>query len=152
MASPKGNRAVGKEHADAASEGVQLRLDSTEEEKRQINNAYSACLKQAGVPTYTKGAPAGGAGEWIFPHRESPAMKSADEACRSKRPLQPVELDPKRNPDFMDSFREQINCMNKQGVKVSVLPDGSGYNYVGSLPPDYVRVEDDCLKKAFSQK
>jgi hypothetical protein len=42
--------------------------------------------------------------------------------------------------------------LNKRGVKVKGLPDGSGYNYDGPLPPNYVQIENECRLEAFSDK
>ncbi|MER7569502.1 hypothetical protein ABTZ93_42525 [Streptomyces sp. NPDC097941] len=135
------------------SEGVQLRLDSTEEEQRLINNAYSACLKKNGVPTYSKSGGALDPGsEWVFPETKSPSMRGAAEACKAKKPIQPPELDKEKNPHYMDDFREQLQCMDKRGVKTNALPDGSGYNYVGNLPPNYNRIEKECEVEAFGGK
>jgi hypothetical protein len=132
-----------------AAEGVQIRLDSSEEEKRLIQNGWTTCLKKNGVPTYSKKGngldPTGG--EWVFPDFKSPAMRGADEACKAKKPIQPPELDKNKNPDYEDDFRKQIQCMDKRGVKVNVRPDG--YSYVGTPPPDYIKIEHECELEAF---
>ncbi|MFF7389971.1 hypothetical protein ACFZAE_16215 [Streptomyces scabiei] len=142
-----------KETASGSEEGVQLRLDSSQDEQRLVNNAYSACLKKNGVPTYSKTGNLEDPGHaWVYPETKSPAMRDAAEACKAKKPLLPPELMKEKNPHYMDDFREQIKCLNKRGVKVEGLPDGSGYNYDGSPPPNYVQIENECKLEAFSDK
>lgn len=144
---------AGKKADAPGGEGVQLRLDSTEEEERLIHNAWSTCLKNNGVPTYTKSAGALDPGrEWVWPDFKSPAMRKAGETCKDKKPIRPPELDKEKNPNYMDDFREQLQCMDKRGVKTNALADGSGYSYVGTPPPNYYTIENECELEAFGDK
>ncbi len=76
---------------------------------------------------------------------------AAEKACNPIRPLMPRELDAKTNPDYLKDFRAQIECMEARGVKVTGLPDGSGYNYRDGFQPteETYKVEKDCMMKAF---
>ncbi|MFF3248736.1 hypothetical protein ACFYWY_34515 [Streptomyces sp. NPDC002870] len=151
---PEKSGSSGKKTAAPGAEGVQLRLDSSEEEKRLIHNAWSTCLKKNGVPTYAKqeNGPDPGGGEWIWPEFKSPAMRGAAEKCKSKKPLQPPELVKEKNPNYMDDFREWLQCMDKRGVKTNAIADGSGWNYVGTQPPNAYEIEEECKVEAFSDK
>ncbi|MCL7430319.1 hypothetical protein [Streptomyces sp. YS415] len=125
--------------------GVQLRLDTSEEEHQRISNAWAACLKKEGVPTYEKGG-------WVFPQWEDPAMPKATKACAELKPINPPEKDPDKNPNYLDDFRESIRCMNERGLKVKGMPDGSGWNYVGEPPPDHEKIQADCELEAFGDE
>lgn len=46
----------------------------------------------------------------------------AEKKCLGKKPLQPPETDPKKNPDYMGDYAEWIQCMNAKGLKVDPFP------------------------------
>ncbi|MGH1554179.1 hypothetical protein ACRAWF_26245 [Streptomyces sp. L7] len=76
----------------------------------------------------------------------------AYKACTSKWPLQPPELDPAKNPHYMDDYRAYIRCLNDGGLKVKALPDGGGWNYDGQptmTDAQQHKLDRDCQLKAY---
>jgi hypothetical protein len=143
--------------ADASESGrPQIRLDSTDAEELRMYQGYLRCLKDRGVDI----APAGDKfADWADPGslgypgedvaKEHPEV---ERACLGKKPMQPPELDPKKNPDYMNDYHEWIECNNRRGVKVDPLPDGSGWNYKpGANPPGNAdQIDQECMREAFS--
>ncbi|MFE1251549.1 hypothetical protein [Streptomyces sp. NPDC058735] len=149
----------GSSAAAAAEAGrPQLRLDTTIEEEVRMYQGYLRCLKDQGVDIPRSG---GKGGEDIDPNslwfpgvnvaEEHPA---AEKKCLSKRPLQPSETDPKKNPNYMTDYREWIECDNRRGLEVDPLPDGSGWNYKegGSIPDNADQIDSECRIEAFSEQ
>ena len=49
-------------------------------------------------------------------------------------------------------YRVEIKCLNDNGLKVTPLPNGGGYNYDGTptmSQDQQTKVEFDCRKKAY---
>jgi hypothetical protein len=139
-----------KSTVSAGSEdGAQIRLDMTDDEEMAVIQAYTHCLKDQGVPSYSK------AKGIVFPSGTADKYPAQFKACESKKPIQPPELDPHKNPHYMDQYREWIRCMNDRGFAVDPLPDGSGWNYSdrpGRVDPassQSRRIEWDCRLEAF---
>ncbi|AWS40765.1 hypothetical protein DKM19_04760 [Streptosporangium sp. 'caverna'] len=126
----------------------QLRLDSSPEEITKYRQAYATCLKNHGMPAKTNSAPSAAALK---------AAEASTKACEDKVPLQPPEMDPKKNPHYADDVRAQVKCMKGYGFKVRVVPaTGSDPNAVSwtydSIPGDGVdieKIQDECRVKAF---
>ncbi|MEV5531311.1 hypothetical protein [Streptomyces prunicolor] len=119
---------AGSASASATSESgrPQLRLDTTDAERGRLYGIWTDCLHDHGVPAGHK--PGSTAWSLAGDIRKYPA---ATRACLSKRPIEPPELDPAKNPHYMDDFRKEIKCLNDGGLKVKGLADGSGWNYDG---------------------
>jgi hypothetical protein len=127
---------------------------------------YLRCLKDRDVPVTRAGSDDGAkhtalkGGEEVassmlwYVGVDMADYPAAEKACTPIRPLMPKELDPKRNPDYLKDFRAQIECMEARGVKVTGLPDGSGYNYRDGFQPDDKTpdIEQDCMMKAFGDQ
>ncbi|GAB3882311.1 hypothetical protein GCM10029964_039870 [Kibdelosporangium lantanae] len=84
---------------------------------------------------------------------DSPRSKAAREKCKVRMPMQPPELDPARNPHYVDQYHDWVKCINAHGVPVTENdPPGSGWTYAGdsALSPDARdKVVDDCQMSAF---
>jgi hypothetical protein len=114
-----------------------------------VTGVYLDCLRDHGVP----GGHKPGSNQW-FPGGSATANAAAYRACLVKKPLQPPELDPARNPHYLDDFRTYIRCLNDGGLKVKGLADGSGWNYDGEsglTQAQQDRLDHDCELKAYKQ-
>ncbi|MFI5878957.1 hypothetical protein [Streptomyces sp. NPDC051554] len=120
--------------ADPDAGHVRIRLDDSQEDVNRLWDAWSHCLEEHGVPSGRK-APA-----------NSPALK----ACDSKYPLQPVEMDPAKNPRYSDGVRAMVRCMNSHGIK-SVVSDGNWAMVSGDSMnlPDFDKYRVQCQVKSF---
>lgn len=142
---------------DSESGRPQIRMDTTEIEELRMYQGYLRCLKNNGVPLQSKGAkmPEADPGSLWFPGidvgKERP---EAEKACLGKKPLPPPELDPKKNPDYMDDYNKWIACNNRRGLKVNPLPDGGGWNYKpgATQPRNAEQIDQECMTEAFSGK
>jgi hypothetical protein len=82
------------------------------------------------------------------PHPEQHA--AAYQACEVENPLPPPELDPSRNPEYHQDMKDWVDCMNDQGMKVTIVPDG--WTYTGESHLGHAQqgaVEQDCKVEAF---
>ncbi|MFJ5303616.1 hypothetical protein [Streptomyces sp. NPDC088350] len=142
--------ASGSPTPDASSEAgrPQLRLDTSPAEEARLNGIYLDCLRDHGVP----GGYKPGSSQWYPGGGGRGRDSAARRACLPKLPLQPPELDPARNPHYLDDFREYIRCLNAGGLKVKGLPDGSGWNYDGPLTlsdSEQADLDRHCTLKAY---
>jgi hypothetical protein len=114
---------------------VRIRLDDNQQDVNRLWDAWSHCLREHGVPADRK------------PAADSPALK----ACESKYPLQPVEMDPARNPRYSDGVRAMVKCMNSHGIK-SVVSEGNWAMVSGDSMnlPNYDKYRVECQVKSFS--
>jgi hypothetical protein len=145
-------------------EAPRRRLDMTEAETLAMFQPYLQCLKDRGAPVENapkqlKGgrgeAPSGDmSGMLYYPSVDSAEYPAAEKACVGIRPLMPRELDPKANPEYMDDFRAEIECLEAHGVKVTGAPDGSGWTYRDGYQPDDAahKTERDCQLEAFGDQ
>lgn len=107
-------------------ERPRLRLDMTVEDEEAVYAGYSQCLVDHGVDKSkfeTSGIPS------------KQTMDAAENACESKRPLPPWELDPK-NPEALDFATQVVDCLRGKGVRyVEVLNEPNAeqvsYSYGG---------------------
>ncbi|MFF7047883.1 hypothetical protein ACFY94_05850 [Streptomyces griseorubiginosus] len=128
----------------------QLRLDSSEEEKDRYWHLYAACLKDHGHKMLTARGP-----DSIDQSDHSATAKAATKACANKLPLQPPELDKATNPHYDDDYRAYVKCLNREGLKVTALPDNSGWTYDGNTTMSAARqsqVDRSCTLEAFRGK
>ncbi|MFJ8630830.1 hypothetical protein [Streptomyces sp. NPDC093568] len=126
----------------------QLRLDTSDEERVRLSNAWSACMHKNGVD-YQSVVKDG----IHVPDNTDPDFAAAGRKCLSKAPLPPPELSPETNPRYLDDYREQIDCLHEHGLMVEALPDGGGYNYpAGPMPPNSRDIEDRCVLEAFGER
>ncbi|WP_116215315.1 hypothetical protein [Streptomyces olivoreticuli] len=133
------------ENADAEKGRPQLRLDSSQEEEARLWNAYNACLKTNGVEMQPR--PGGGEGP-----AEGGEPKAAYDKCQVKMPLLPPEMDEKKNPQYLDNFRDWVRCINSKGVPVKGKPDGSGWEYAGESgksETEVNKIANDCKVETF---
>ncbi|WP_113701950.1 hypothetical protein [Nonomuraea lactucae] len=149
-----------KESPGRAASGTdrpQIRLDTSEREKLDMYQPYLSCLKEHGVPVQKGGGgpagnkPAPDPSKLYYPSVDVSKYPAAVKACDGKMPQQPPELDPKKNPRYLDDFRAWIKCMDGRGVKVDALPDGSGFNWreVTVSDAERDRIVDECEMEAF---
>ncbi|HEY9328879.1 hypothetical protein ACG2OD_09305 [Streptomyces sp. PDY-4] len=139
---------------DSDSGRPQIRLDTTQIEEIRMYQGYLRCLKDHGVPISAKGnkMPEADPGTLWFPNidvaKERPEV---EKACLGKKPLYPPELDPKKNPDYMDDYSKWIACDNRRGLKVNPLPDGGGWNYKPGVtqPRNADQIDKECMIEAF---
>lgn len=107
-------------------ERPRLRLDMTPEDKDAVYAVYAQCMVDHGVDKSkfeTSGIPS------------KQTMDAAAEACESKMPLPPWELDPK-NPEALDFATQVVDCLRGKGVRyveVSNEPNAEqvGYSFGG---------------------
>jgi hypothetical protein len=130
-----------------ASGRPQLRLDTSDEERRRLYLAYDDCLVGHGVKVLvTMPGPDGG-------RRldDSGEPKSAYLACTGKLPLPPRELDEDSNPNFAAQWNDHVRCLREHGFKVHVTKPGEWTFDTdhGGSPPDADRIEQDCVLEAF---
>ncbi|WP_069172997.1 hypothetical protein [Streptomyces griseus] len=115
----------------------QIRLDTTSEEMGRMYDAWIACMKKNGMRNKGEDKP------------DSPWVVK----CQGKEPLQPAELDPARNPDFMDDSRAMVQCMNKHGFESVLVDEGWGLKDGASMnKPGYETFKTDCQTEAFGGK
>src|SRR6187551_3845972 len=98
-----------------AQQRPQLRLDTSDEERDRLFTAYDDCLVGHGVKMVPvqEAAPAGVTRRLD----DSGEPKAAYLACAGKLPLQPIELDPDRNPRFAEQWNDNVRCLRKHGLK-----------------------------------
>ncbi|MFI6406831.1 hypothetical protein [Streptomyces sp. NPDC050548] len=144
---PKANAGAASASAEAETGRPQLRLDSTDEERARLYAVWTQCLHDQGAPTGHKP----GSTAWSIAG-DLDKYPAATKACLSKKPLEPPEEDPAKNPHYMDDFRVYIKCLNDGGLKVKGLADGSGWNYVGEstlTQAQQDKLDHDCELKAY---
>lgn len=120
--------------ADPDAGHVRIRLDDNQDDINRLWDAWTHCLTKHGLPEGQKATDA------------SPAVK----ACTSKYPLQPVEMDPAKNPRYSDGVRAMVKCMNAHGIK-SVVSEGNWAMVSGDSMnlPDYDKYRVECQVKSF---
>ena len=137
-----------------APEGVQLRLDTTEEETARFYDVYMDCLMKHGVKQLPNdpdsiGIAMGTRG--VLLDWKSGEPKAAYTACAGKKPLQPVELDPDRNPRFAQQWQDNVRCLRRNGLMVHVTKPGEWTYDEGDhkIPDNQQQLEDQCMLEAF---
>ncbi|MCD0484836.1 hypothetical protein LO771_21180 [Streptacidiphilus sp. ASG 303] len=103
----------------------QERLDSTDEEKNKLDDAYWACLQAHGVPMMYRRVTSGQQAPPTQDKAEIAKHRAGFDACRDKQPLPPPELEPQTNPHYADDFHAYVKCLRHRGVKVHIVPDTS---------------------------
>ncbi|MEW1867928.1 hypothetical protein AB0420_07015 [Streptomyces caelestis] len=144
------------ESDDSESGRPQLRMDTSVLEELRMTQGYLQCLKDQGVRV-DKGVTKLGeeAVDLLWWPNEDTSVEhpDAEKKCLGKKPLQPSETDPKRNPNYMADYADWIECMNGRGLKVDPLPNGEGWNYkAGTTPPrNEDQIQQECMIEAFSE-
>ncbi|MFI9639111.1 hypothetical protein ACIG87_03450 [Micromonospora sp. NPDC051925] len=139
----------------AAAEGVQMRLDTTDEETARYWDVYQDCLLDHGVKrqTDTGGVSAGVGSKGVLLDR-SGEPKAAYVACAARKPLEPIELDPARNPNFAAQWQENVRCLREHGLKVHVTKPGE-WTWDSSdtgVPDNEAEIEKQCIVETFGAK
>jgi len=135
---------------DADAGRPQLRLDSSDAERDRYWHIYATCLKDHGHKMLPQRGP-----DSIDQTDQSPEAKAATKACAGKLPLQPPELERSSNPHYDDDYRAYVKCLNRKGLKVTALPDNSGWTYDGQTTMSQARqteVDKSCTMEAFGGK
>ncbi|EGX59968.1 hypothetical protein SZN_09948 [Streptomyces zinciresistens K42] len=132
-------------------------MDTSAVEEVRMSQGYFQCLKENGVQIMKIGSKLeGGDPELLgWPGGDvSVDNPEAEKKCLGKKPLQPPETDPKKNPNYMGDYADYIDCMNGRGLKVEPLPNGEGWNYkAGATPPRNAdQIDQECMIEAFSAK
>jgi hypothetical protein len=126
----------------AGQQRPQLRLDTSDEERKRLDTAYDDCLVGHGVKVLI-----------ASPERRIDASgepKAAYVACAAKLPLQPKELDPDVNPKFPEQWQDNVRCLRKHGLKVHVTQPGEWtYDDDFQHVADQDKIEKDCILEAF---
>ena len=124
----------------------------TDDEKTDVMESWQLCLVHQGLPSYTK---QDGKRKLVLTQALRSKYPKEYKACESKQPIQPPEMDPQKNPHYMDYYRSWIKCMNDKGFAVEALPDGDGWTYAshpGRVDPVSAKanqIEFDCKLEAF---
>jgi len=127
-----------------------LRLDSSDAERDHYWHTYATCLKDQGhrmLPQRGRDS--------IDDTDNSPTAQAATKACTGKLPLQPPELEWTSNPHYDDDYRTYVQYLNGNGLKVSALPDNSGWTYDGNSTMSQARqneVDRNCATEAFGNR
>ncbi|MBM7438655.1 hypothetical protein [Streptomyces sp. HB132] len=142
---------------DLESGRPQLRMDTSAIEELRMTQGYLQCLKDQGVKVSKGGTKLEGGDPDLlwWPNGDMAAdHPDAEKKCLGKKPLQPPETDPKKNPNYMGDYADWIACMNKKGFKVDPLPNGGGWNYkAGTTPPRNAdQIDQECMIEAFSEE
>ncbi|MHC3472664.1 hypothetical protein ACYF6T_28775 [Streptomyces sp. 7R007] len=153
----KGGAAESPAADDSDSGRPQIRLDTTDVEELRMYQGYLRCLKDHGVTIKPIGdkIPDADPGSLGWPGEDvAKEHPEAEKACLGKKPMQPAELDPKKNPDYMDDYSKWIACDNRRGLKVDPLPDGGGWDYKpgATQPGNADQIDQECMQEAFSGK
>ncbi|MBT3154127.1 hypothetical protein HTV45_25205 [Streptomyces sp. CHD11] len=133
-------------------------MDTTTEEEVRMYQGYLRCLRDQGVDIPRSGGKGGDGVDpnalWFPGVDVSEEHPEAEKKCLSKKPMEPPELDRKKNPDYMKDYREWIECNNRRGLKVDPLPDGSGWNFKedGDIPENASQIDGECQIEAFSEQ
>lgn len=145
----------------------QLRLDTTDAERWRMNQIWWSCLKDAGAPVMVmpvkssqgRNIPGYEPGD-VIPSSTGyldtdPKFTEPRKKCIGKEPLEPAELDPKRNPHYADDYKNEIDCMRQAGLTVTTSkdPDGTDEFVVssGTDGDDRDKLINDCRMKAFAK-
>lgn len=150
VASLDRSRAASASAPDAQAGRPRLRLDASDEEKKQIWVNYAKCLREHGATeldagTGTEAGPVG-ADNTLTSNREATA------ACVTKQPLPAVELDPAANPNFAAQWNDYVKCERKGGVMMHVTEPGQEAADPGAENIDadqWLRVTAACQKEVF---
>jgi hypothetical protein len=162
-----GSQASSATPTASAAGRPQLRLDSTDAERWRMNQVWWVCLKDAGAPvvvmpvksSQSRSIPGYQPGD-VIPSFQGyldtdPKFTEPRKKCIDKEPLEPPELDPKRNPHYADEYKNEIDCMRRAGLTVTTLkdPDGSDDFQVQSDMDggDRDKLIHDCEMKAFAK-
>jgi len=148
---PTGKASAGASTAPDPDAGrPQLRLDSSDAERDHYWHLYATCLKDHGHKMLPQRGP-----DSIDQTDQSPEAKAATKACADRLPLQPPELERSTNPHYDDDYRAYVKCLNRKGLKVTALPDNSGWTYDGQTTMSQARqteVDKSCTMEAFGGK
>ena len=134
----------------------QERIDDTPQEREALIHAWDVCLLANGATT--EGA-TGVAGDRTA--IKEPIPKQAYNACLSKEPVGPPELDPSLNPNYRQDWLDDISCLRAHGVMVhltqdtSAGPNGLSWTFDDGSPPlpaNEPQIEDTCEQTAFADK
>jgi hypothetical protein len=126
-----------------------FRVDDTEERRRQVWNAYNACLLDHGA-TEPQGEMGIGLGDSLVDYANAP--RAALETCAHLEPLQPPALAAATNPDFRDETQAYVACLADRGLHVTLLnDDNTDWTYTEGhpVPEDSYEIEQDCLVEAY---
>ncbi|WP_432824650.1 hypothetical protein [Dactylosporangium sp. CA-092794] len=97
----------------SAETGVQLRLDMSMAERKQIQQAYLDCLKTNGVADLRR----------MMANGPTEQDKAALAACEGKKPIEPPQLDPAKNPDYEEQHHKYQQCLDKAGINAETPED-----------------------------
>ncbi|MET7694680.1 hypothetical protein ABZT06_43345 [Streptomyces sp. NPDC005483] len=152
VASLRSDAPTGKASAapDTDADRPQLRLDSSDAERDHYWHIYATCLKDHGHKMLPQRGP-----DSVDDTDQSPTAKAAAKTCADKLPLQPPELERSTNPHYDDDYRTYVKCLNRKGLKVTALPDNSGWTYDGDTTMSQARqaeVDKSCTMEAFGGK
>ncbi|WP_159775412.1 hypothetical protein [Streptomyces sp. HM190] len=144
------SRATDRATPPSDNDRPQLRLDSSEEEKNRYWHIYAMCLKDHGHRMLPARGP-----DSVDDTDHSATAKAATKACANKIPLQPPEMDEATNPHYDEDYRAYVKCLNRKGLKVTALPDNSGWTYDGKntmSAAEQSAVDNSCTLEAFGGK
>jgi hypothetical protein len=144
----------------------QLRLDSTDEERWALTQTWYRCLRDNGAPMVeippqkVDGTPGAKPGD-LLPDTSGTAGKfnanprtiEAVKQCAAKEPLEPAELDPRRNPHYAQQWDTMVACMRATGGEVTESKADDGIHNDFTFSPPKGKEADvivkECQRKAF---
>lgn len=128
-----------------AEAGIQERLDDSAQRQGELLGAYENCLHDHGAP-----------GTWIPEIKtwkvplDDPTKVTASElqACASKKPIPPPELDPTKNPHYAEDVQADAQCARNHGISITIGSDG-WWMPTDPNQPNLGTVTRQCLLQAF---
>jgi hypothetical protein len=158
--SPAGNTAA------AANEArPQLRLDSTDEERWALRQTWYQCLRTNGAPVSEvpadKRIPYAKPGD-LMPQIQGyldtdPRFTEPRKKCAAKEPLEPAELDPRRNPKYAAQWDKMMACLRATGGEVTEFKEHDGIHNGYTFNAMEKNIDADavmrnCQMKAFGSR
>lgn len=139
--------ATGRPSASPASERPLVRPDTSDEEFVALQNAWTDCLREHGVPVLD--APPGAVRKPTV-DTALPQYKAATDACAAKQPEDWKDIEARTDPQYRDRQRAELQCFKDHGIKAELQGE----------PPHIVFTDDrqvgraldiapDCEKQAF---
>lgn len=156
LPSSSSNSSVQPPPTTATAGRPQERIDDSPQQRDALIHAWDVCLLANGA---TSEGATGVAGDRT-PIKE-PIPKQAYDACLSKEPIGPPELDPSLNPDYRQDWLNDISCLRGKGIMVhltqdtSAGPNGLSWTFDDNAPPlpaNQSQIEDACEQSAFAGK
>jgi len=132
--------------------GIRLRLDTSDGEEARLWEEWKVCMFANGGKELTDelGIQIGTSNRMLDVEK---SPREAHQKCQPKKPLPPVELDERTNPNYPAQWQEMVRCLRKNGLMVHADEPGS-WTYDGQDSAldadDEEALQDRCMHEVFS--